>query len=73
MADILKHLDLNSADGTQLNLDALYQVAPSAFTEVRDDKTGEISRKVNFEVLRRLLGGPCHRWRWRDVSVYMGR
>lgn len=23
MADILKHLDLNSADGTQLNLDAL--------------------------------------------------
>jgi adenine-specific DNA-methyltransferase len=52
MADILKHLDLNSADGTQLNLDALYQIAPSAFTEVRDDKTGEISRKVNFEVLR---------------------
>ena len=66
MADILKHLDLNSADGTQLNLDALYQVVPSAFTEVRDDKTGEISRKVNFEVL-------CHRRRWRDVSVYMGR
>lgn len=56
MADILKHLDLNSADGTQLNLDALYQIAPSAFTEVLDDKTGEISRKVNFEVLRRLLG-----------------
>ncbi len=35
MTDILKHLDLNSADGTQLNLDALYQIAPSAFTEVR--------------------------------------
>ena len=34
MTDILKHLDLNSADGTQLNLDALYQIAPSAFTEV---------------------------------------
>ncbi len=56
MTDILKHLDLNSVDGTQLNLDALYQIAPSAFTEVRDDKTGEISRKVNFEVLRQLLG-----------------
>lgn len=41
MADILKHLDLNSVDGTQLNLDALYQVVPSAFTEVRDDKTGK--------------------------------
>lgn len=56
MADILKHLDLNSVDGAQLNLDALYQIAPSAFTEVRDSKTGEISRKVNFEVLRQLLG-----------------
>lgn len=56
MADILKHLDLNSADGTQFNIDALYQIAPSAFTEVRDDKTGAISRKVNFEVLRQLLG-----------------
>ena len=56
MTDILKHLDLNSADGTQLNLDALYQIAPSAFTEVRDDKTGAISRKVNFEVFRQLLG-----------------
>ena len=69
MADILKHLDLNSVDGTQLNLDALYQVVPSAFTEVRDDKTGEISRKVNFEVLRRLrseerrVGKEC-RSRW---------
>lgn len=56
MADLLKHLDLNSIDGTQLNMDALYQIAPSAFTEVRDDQTGEISRKVNFEVLRQLLG-----------------
>lgn len=56
MADILKHLDLNSVDGAQLNLDALYQIAPSAFTEVRDSKTGETSRKVNFEVLRQLLG-----------------
>ena len=55
MTDILKHLDLNSADGTQLNLDALYQIAPSAFTEVRDDKTGEISRKVNFEVDRKSV------------------
>ena len=56
MSDVIKHLDLSSADGAQLNMDALYQIAPSAFTEVRDDKTGEISRKVNFEVLRKLLG-----------------
>lgn len=56
MADILKHLNLNSVDGAHLNIDALYQIAPSAFTEVRDSKTGVISRKVNFEVLRQLLG-----------------
>lgn len=55
MSDVIKHLDLSSADGAQLNMDALYQIMPSAFTEVRDDKTGEISRKVNFEVLRQLL------------------
>ena len=53
MTDILKHLDLNSADGTRLNIDALYQIVPSAFTEERDDKTAEISRKVNYEQIRR--------------------
>lgn len=73
MTDILKHLDLNSADGTQLNLDALYQIAPSAFTEVRDDKTGEISRKGKLRGASPIAWRPCHRWRWRDVSVYMGR
>jgi adenine-specific DNA-methyltransferase len=56
MSDVIKHLDLSSADGAQLNMDALYQIMPSAFTEVRDEKTGEVARKVNFEVLRQLLG-----------------
>ena len=56
MSDVIKHLDLSSADGAQLNMDALYQIMPSAFTEVRDEKTGEVTRKVNFEVLRQLLG-----------------
>lgn len=70
MTDILKHLDLNSADGTQLNLDALYQIAPSAFTEVRDDKTGEISRKVNFEVLRRLLATMSQTAMARCISLH---
>lgn len=49
-------LDLNSVDGTQLNLEALYQIAPSCFTEVKDDKTGELRRVVNFNTLRQLLG-----------------
>ena len=56
MSDVIKHLDLSSADGAQLNMDALYQIMPSAFTEARDEKTGEVTRKVNFEVLRQLLG-----------------
>ncbi len=51
-----KRLELTSADGTQLNLDALYQIAPSCFTEERDATTGEVHRKVNFEILRELLG-----------------
>ena len=49
-------LDMNSADGAQLNLDALYRIAPSVFTEAADPKTGKVSRKVDFEALRRLLG-----------------
>ena len=49
-------LGLNSVDGTQLNLEALYQIAPSCFTEVKDDKTGELRHVVNFKTLRQLLG-----------------
>ena len=51
-----KRLDTQSADGAQLNLDALYQIAPSCFTEARDPETGKIKRVVNFDVLRQLLG-----------------
>ena len=52
----LKKMDLTSASGSELNLEALYQIMPSAFTEVRDDKTGEIAHKINFNTLRELLG-----------------
>lgn len=51
-----ERLSLQSADGAQLNLDALYQIAPSCFTEATDSKTGKIKRVVNFDVLRQLLG-----------------
>lgn len=49
-------LESQSADGVQLNLDALYQIAPSCFTEALDAKTGEVKRKVDFNTLRQLLG-----------------
>ena len=49
-------LELSSVDRTQLNLEALYQIAPSCFTEVKDDKTGELRHVVNFKTLRQLLG-----------------
>ena len=49
-------LELSSVDGTQLNLEALYQIVPSCFTEVKDDKTGELRHVVNFKTLRQLLG-----------------
>ena len=51
-----ERLSLQSADGAQLNLDELYQIAPSCFTEATDPKTGKIKRVVNFDVLRQLLG-----------------
>lgn len=51
-----ERLELQSADGVQLNLDALYQIAPSCFTEAEDPKTGKIKRMVNFTTLRQLLG-----------------
>ena len=48
-------MELQSADGVQLNLDALYQIAPSCFTEVADTRGG-VKRVINFDVLRQLLG-----------------
>ena len=50
-------LETTSVDGTKINLEALYQIAPSCFTEEKDKETGEIKRVVNFETLRQLLGG----------------
>ena len=52
----LEKMKLASASGSELNLEALYQIMPSAFTEVRDEKTGEITHKINFNTLRELLG-----------------
>lgn len=51
-----KRMEMQSADGAQLNLDALYQIAPSCFTEVAEPDTGGVKRVVNFDVLRQLLG-----------------
>ena len=49
-------MELSSVSGSQLNLDALYQLCPSCFTEVRDEKSGGVKRKIDFNVLRELLG-----------------
>lgn len=51
----LKHIEKQTPDGTSLNLDALYQIAPSCFTEAKDEN-GEIHRVVDFNKLRLLLG-----------------
>ena len=50
------HLPLTTEDGTQLNLDALYTIAPSCFTEARAEKTGALRHAVAFPKLRQLLG-----------------
>ena len=50
-----KHIDMQTHNGAQLNLDALYQIAPSCFTEAKGDD-GEMHRVVDFNKLRLLLG-----------------
>ena len=49
-------MKLTSASDSEINLEALYQICPSCFTEVKDEKTGELAHKINFSTLRELLG-----------------
>ncbi len=51
----MKHLAKTTPDGARLTLDALYQIAPSCFTEAKGED-GEIHRVVDFDKLRLLLG-----------------
>lgn len=51
----IKKQALTSASHSEFTLEALKQIAPSAFTEVRG-ADGELTQKVNFDVLRELLG-----------------
>jgi len=51
----LKKQPLTTATHSEFTLEALRQIAPSAFTEVRD-ADGNLVHKVDFEVLRELLG-----------------
>lgn len=52
----LPRIDRASLESSQINLDALYAIAPSCFTEVKGDD-GQLTRKVDFDALRELLGG----------------
>ena len=52
----LPKMKLTSASGSEINLEALYQICPSCFTEVKDEKTEELAHKINFSTLRELLG-----------------
>ena len=51
----IKKQGLTSASHSEFTLEALRQIAPSAFTEVRG-ADGELTHKVDFDVLRELLG-----------------
>ena len=50
-----KHIDMQTPNCAELNLDALYKIAPSCFTEAKGDD-GEIRHVVDFNKLRLLLG-----------------
>ena len=51
----IERLDKQTMDGAQLNLDALYRICPSCFTEAAGED-GKLRRVVDFEKLRALLG-----------------
>ena len=60
-----KKLERVSLDGCKLNLEALYRLAPSCFTEAEDDREEAINVEkdgkqvrmtINFNTLRELLG-----------------
>ena len=51
----LERLNLNSKSGTEINLDALYQICPACFTEAKDE-SGELRRVVDFGKLKEFLG-----------------
>lgn len=51
----IKKQELTSASHSDFTLEALRQIAPSVFTEVRDEQ-GELTHKIDFDVLRELLG-----------------
>ncbi len=51
----IKKQALTSASHCDFTLEALRQIAPSAFTEVRG-ADGQLAHKVNFDALRQLLG-----------------
>lgn len=52
----IEHLNKETTDGTVRNLDALYQLFPSCFTEAKDAVTGKMRRVVDWGKLRELLG-----------------
>ena len=51
----IKKQTLTSAAHSEFTLEALRQIAPSAFTEVRG-ADGQLAHKVDFDALRQLLG-----------------
>ena len=50
-----KHIDKQTTDGAAQNLEALYSLFPSCFTESADAE-GKVKRAVNWGKLRELLG-----------------
>lgn len=50
-----KYIEMQTPNGTELNLDALYKIAPSCFTEAKGND-GKVRHVVDFNKLRLLLG-----------------
>lgn len=50
----MRKLPMKSADGIQENVDRISAIIPNCVSEMRD-KSGQICRKIDFDILRREL------------------
>ena len=51
----IKKRPLQSASTSDFTFEALQQIAPSAFVEVRGED-GQLTHKIDFDILKELLG-----------------
>ena len=69
-------LRMTTADGVQDNVEKIALLFPDCVTETRDNNTGRLVHKVDFDKLRQELSGSIvsdRELRQHEVPLYRGR